>query len=212
MRIYKLFVLCLPALLPAAVITDPAQAGGTGTVTAVVSTPSPDNGNPAGVSTNTLSLTETIGAYNGSFDAFAVSVELPESGGRTEYFVTKSITNLTTFTWSAFAVGVGCNPAGMVQCEFFDPLLMDYDVAPTITGSGTMGAVLTANPIMFRFDGLGIAPGDSMQLTFSLGTCDNCQGSWQISQQAFETPEPATLALVGVALLLTGVCRRKRPH
>lgn len=85
-----------------------------------------------------------------------------------------------------------------------EPALAERDLVPLDQ--------LTANPIAFRFDGLSIAPGDSLELTFSFGTCSNCQGSWQISQQAFETPEPATLALVGVALLLTGIYRRRSSH
>ena len=128
-------------------VTGPLSGGGTGTLSGTVNTPSPGNDNVTGLSPNTVNLTESILTFDPS-SGFLSNFGLSSStNARTEYTVTKTITNNTGFNWTSFRVAVGCDPAGTVlryTVPCFgqganNPIRMDYDLLPTISGSGTIG-------------------------------------------------------------------------
>lgn len=201
-----LFLLAaLAASLPASILQSPVPGGGSGTLTsATITNPSPNNNNPNSTSQspNLFSIVESI------FGPFAISFAVNPSSASTEYFVTKTITNTSLVAWTSFTVGVGCND-GLTQCSGFDPLLMDYDIAPTNSIGGA--SLSTMGPISFTFSNFNLAPSSTMTITFSMDTCAQCTGSWLLQEiPGSGVPEPATYALTGTAMLGLGYAARRR--
>jgi len=193
---------------------------GSGTLTGVVSTPASGNNNAPGLSPNTIGLNESITGFN-PISGFSLNLNLGPTQTGTEYTVTKTITNNTGFAWNSFTVAVGCSPgppvlAGMQSCGGNGPLLMDYDLLPTASGSGTGGAgVTTANDAFFQLTGLNLAPGQTMTLTFNLDVGAFWAGNGEMHQYASGSavPEPATYALTGAGLsgmALLGLLRKRQ--
>ena len=203
-----LFLLsALAASLPAAIIiTGPVTGSGAGTISVgTVTNPSPGNNNDPGQSPNLFTLVESFTSTGTLYASFSGG----GTSGSTEYFVTKTITNNTTDTWTSFAIGVGCS--GFTRCTFgYDPLLMDYDLSPTIDRSGTS---LSTTPISLTFSNINLAPTQSMIITFSMDTCTNCGFGWSMFELPGTgpvVPEPATYALTGSAMLGLGYAARRR--
>ena len=147
------FVLALVAssVANATVLTSfGGPIAGTGTLTGVINTPFGANDNVTGLSPNTINLTESITGFDPNSGFLSNFTMVASPNGRTEYTVTKTITNNTGFTWTSYRVGVGCDPAGTIPrytvpcfgAGANNPLRMDYDLLPTISGAGTGGASL----------------------------------------------------------------------
>lgn len=204
-----LFLLAaLAASLPASILQTPYQSSGGGTLTsATITNPSPNNNNPnsTGQSPNLFTIVESIASIPGPFGiGFAVN----PSSASTEYFVTKTITNTSLVAWTSFTVGVGCND-GLTRCSGFDPLLMDYDIAPTNSIGGA--SLSTIGPVSFTFSNFNLAPSSTMTITFSMDTCAQCTGGWLLQEiPGSGVPEPATYALTGTAMLGLGYAARRR--
>ena len=183
---------------------------GTGTVAGSVSTPFP------GLSGNTISVTEAISSF--SNPGFDLLVGLDATTyARTEYTVTKIITNNTNFTWNTFSVGVGCGPLGTVPCFGIganNPLRMDYfsptGMTPTLAGTTPAGTLVENGESYFTFTGLSVAPGaPALTLTFNIDAGRGVSGGATMYQDA-TAPEPATCATVGAVFILLGLSRHRR--
>ncbi len=208
-----LFLLAaLAASLPASILQTPYQNSGGGTLTsATITNPSPNNNNPnsTGQSPNLFTIVESIASIPGPF---SIGFAINPSSASTEYFVTKTITNASLVAWTSFTVGVGCgggSVTGLTQCSGFDPLLMDYDIAPTNSIGGA--SLSSMGPISFTFSNFNLAPNSAMTITFSVDTCAQCTGSWAIAEfPGSAVPEPSTYALTGSAMLGLGYAARRR--
>jgi hypothetical protein len=182
---------------------------GTGTVAGSVSTPFP------GLGGNTISVTEAISSFSNTGFDLLVGLDAT-TYARTEYTVTKIITNNTNFTWNTFSVAVGCDPLGTVPCfgtGANNPLRMDYvgltGMTPTLTGT-TPGFLVMNGESYFTFTGLSFAPhAPALTLTFNIDAGLGWSGGALMYQDA-TAPEPATCATVGAVFILLGLSRHRR--
>jgi hypothetical protein len=160
-------------------------------------------------SSNTITLFENWTA-NGLLGVEFNLVDPPS--GPEDYSFTKTVTNNTGITWTDFQIGWGCGD-GTTVCSGFQPLTNNFPVAPTISGTGVGGAVLSVdNAAYLEWNNLDIQNGQTATFTFSLVTCPDCSGTWQIQQvpSTAETPEVASLAMVGFGLFALGAFPLRR--
>lgn len=117
-------------------------------------------------------------------------------------------------------MGVGCDPAGTIPrytvpcfgAGANNPLRMDYDLLPTISGAGTGGvSLITPNEAYFDFTGLSVGVGSTITLTFNMDTGINWSGGAPMGQFAnvSSIPEPGTYAMLGLGLLAMAGFRKR---
>ena len=200
-------------LLP---VTGPVSGGGTGT------------------SPNTVNLTESILTSDPS-SGFLSNFGLRSStNARTEYTVTKTITNNTGFAWTSFRVAVGCDPSRAMHFPRFtvpcfgeganNPIRMEYDLLPKISRLGisisldsmlpmgqplllhSMSTLVLVGPVRRLWDSLPMSPAfQSLAPTQCLGL--GCL-PWQASESAAISTHNGYSSkrnfLWGVAFVLVG--------
>lgn len=195
----------------AAIILNPMNVSfvggntGTGTASAVTTTPGGSTG-------NTITVSKTFGTFspNGS-----VSISWNwgnTTSGPTAYQVIESVTNNTGITWTDYHFGVGCGQLQQDDCGAFHPLEFDAQITPNFNDpTGPLGS-FTQTLSALDWVGLAVAPGESVTFSFGIITCGpNCSGAWAFTEQPTVTvPEPATLLLVGAGLLFVVAAQRRR--
>ncbi len=217
----RLFALLFTGMLCAATAAAsmisavaPTPVYGSGVVVfSSVSTPAPGESNPSTFD-NTIAITEIITAFD-PINGFTIGMNLAPLPGNpaTGYLVTKTVYNLTGFDWSGFTIAVGCDPPGgvpgTVTCPAIaTPLQIDYGVAPTSSGGGT---ITNSGPTFFTFSGLNVGNPGPITFTFHLDAVGVPNGpSWSMHQYPVATPEPTTFALTGAGLLGLGLLKLRR--
>ncbi len=110
--------------------------------------------------------------------------------------VTKNVTNSTGVTWVGYNIDL-------------DPLDTD-----TFVGTPTSDKMTLLSQSAFSLDfGLpaAIAPGETVQFVFDVNVPDTGPFSFNLFQSPVNIPEPASIALMGLAALMTaGWYRRRR--
>ncbi|MEH2170987.1 MAG: PEP-CTERM sorting domain-containing protein [Nostoc sp.] len=186
-----------------------------------VNTPFPNNDNSTAASQNQILNFPGLSCTPKTFQAIApidTQLFVEPSGGTTEYFFTETAVNNTNSTWNGFnfKIGLGVNdnfgppelilvPTGTVIPDF-DFNGSSSDPQPT---SSKFTQLLQDGSFNIEWSGGSVAPGESVDFTFSVDVGDNLNannssGSFTIRELpiAESIPEPAFtsgfLALLGV--------------
>ena len=197
-----------PAAHASVITSASATTWGTSTnSSASVSTPNPGNNNVPGLSTNTLTYNLSFFAISPSGGGSAFSLA---AGPGTEYTTTLNITNNTTQAWSRYDLYVGAGNIAQPTSPIPSVFAFDYDLSPTITGSGVGSAVLTlVNTSFFHFTNLNVGVGQSFTVVFNLDLPNpGSSGGWAIQQRPYPVPAPGPVLLASLGAL--GILARKR--
>ncbi|MEA5603562.1 PEP-CTERM sorting domain-containing protein [Nostoc sp. UHCC 0252] len=222
------FYLCFGGVAQARSITSisPPTGPGQGDIFCIqvqtpVATPFPNNDNSTTASQNQILNFPGLSCSPKTFQAIApidTQLFVEPSGGTTEYFFTETAVNNTNSTWDGFSfqIGFGVNdnfappelilvPTGTVIPDF-DFNGSSSDPEPT---SSKFTQLIQDSSFGFQWSGGSVAPGESVDFTFSVDVPDDLAGndfynSFTIRQlpNAESIPEPAStsgfLALLGV--------------
>ena len=108
--------------------------------------------------------------------------------------ITKNVTNGSGFAWSGYNIGVSGTGGA------------------TITGTPTSSVFTllnqTSNNLVFGLPS-AVQPGQQVQFTFNINIPTTGNFNFSITQSPELVPEPASMTLVGLAMVLFAVCRRK---
>lgn len=112
--------------------------------------------------------------------------------------ITKDVTNSTSYAWIGYNINL-------------DPLDTDTFVGvPTSGGtSGGMSLVSQTGYSLVWGTPNVVQPGQTVSFTFQVNVPDNGTFGFTLSQSPVSVPEPASIALAGLALLLFGAVARK---
>ncbi len=208
-------------------ITGVTSTGGGGTTTSsAISTISPGNDNSIGASPNLIGIQQNFTTLAPIDLTFTFQDSTGRVGKTTEYFVTQTVTNNTSETWTGFKFLLGFGTGGSFvigkpgnSLDFDFPT---YDPTPTSTAF-TNHSTLPA-PLQFTsltWSGGSVLPGQTITFTFSIDVPNRNQiwpqGAGEFTLRALpglpHAPEPGTLTLSTLAIvgfLGYGWHRRKR--
>ena len=193
-----------------------------------VDTPFPNNDNTIAPSPNEILNFPGLSCTPKTFQVIApidTQLFLEPSGGTTEYFLSETVVNDTDSTWGGFnfSIGLGINdtfatPAAILlprgsALPDFDSEGSSSDPQPT---SSEFTQLLQDGSFNLEWSGGSVAPGESVDFTFSLDVPDDLDGnnfydSFTIRQVPVvgtdttpaSVPEPSsTLGLLGLLALL----------
>jgi hypothetical protein len=169
-------------------------------------TPNPRNDNQTGggAADNNVVIPLKRFDFNNYIDiVFTVNSD----DGTTEYKFTEFVDNNTGINWSSYTMQLGSGtgtafvPATTGALDFDAP---GFDGPPT---SAPLSTVATS-PYQLTFSG-GIQGTGAVPYTFRLDVPDGLN-SFTLRQTPIAVPEPASLALLGLALIGAVACRRER--
>lgn len=205
----------LVAIAPAAAgtitIANPASGPGVGLVAVPnILTSAPNNDNEAGPGFNNIAIAVKRFDANGFID---IEFNAADSTGVTEYLIFEAVDNNTGVPWASYTMELGFGTgAGFQQSTDGDGLdfdFPDYDGgAPTSTA---FPGVNNSDEDMLVFSGGIHASGlQTYQVRIDVADLDGQRlGKFTLRQTPVPVPEPATLAMAGVAMI-GGLCVRRR--
>jgi hypothetical protein len=212
-----LFLISLSSTLYASVIGGPNgffNVSGTG---GVITVAPGNNEAPGNTSPNLITISET-GTSTGTpmQVSFNVLAEPTPPRLSTEYKVEKQVRNDSQDIWTSFSLALNwIMLMGQGQPGNAAVVSFDGDSTPILSG---YGGPTTLNSSQAIWTNLNILPGQTFNIVFAVDTCASCEGIWLMLQQAGaappnptgQLPEPATLAMVGAALIAIAVRSRHR--
>ncbi|MEH2314437.1 MAG: PEP-CTERM sorting domain-containing protein [Nostoc sp.] len=222
------FYLCFGGVAQARSITSISPPTGPGQgdilctqVQTPVNTPFPNNNNSIAASQNQILNFPGLSCTPKTFQAIApIDTQLfaELSGGTTEYFFTETAVNNTNSTWNGFSfkIGFGVNdnfgPPELILVPYgfaipdFDFNVSSSDPQPT---SSKFTQLLQDGSFNLQWSGGSVAPGESVDFTFSVDVPDDLDGndfssSFTIRElpSAKPVPEPTS---INAALILLGI-------
>lgn len=201
----------------ARIITDISPPSGVGlgdtfctTVQTPVNTPVPNNNNTIASSPNVISNFPGLSCTPITYQTVApvdTLLFVEPSGGTTEYFVSTTVVNETNTSWNGFNFKIGFGsgndfaPPELILVPFgFAIPSFDEDPQPTST---QFSQLLQDGSFSIVWSGGIVAPGESVDFTFSLDVPDDLEGNnfyEAFTIRATPVPEPFTLLGVGTAI------------
>lgn len=231
--------LCLSEAAQARIIDSisPPTGAGLGDVLCAqvqtpVDTPVPNNDNSLTASANKIQNFPGLSCTPKTFQALApidTQLFVSPSGGTTEYFLSETVVNNTSSTWNGFSFNIGFGsgdnfgspelillPVGQA-IPVFDFNGSSSDPQPT---SSKFGQVIQDGSFRIDWSGGTVAPGESVDFTFSLDVPDdeggNFSDSFTIRQSPVAEPVPEPSSMLGI-LAVAGIVgsrlffKHKRP-
>lgn len=231
--------LCLSEAAQARIIDSisPPTGAGLGDVLCAqvqtpVDTPVPNNDNSLTASANQIQNFPGLSCTPKTFQALApidTQLFVSPSGGTTEYFLSETVVNNTSSTWNGFSFNIGFGsgdnfgspelillPVGQA-IPVFDFNGSSSDPQPT---SSKFGQVIQDGSFRIDWSGGTVAPGESVDFTFSLDVPDdeggNFSDSFTIRQSPVAEPVPEPSSMLGI-LAVAGIVgsrlffKHKRP-
>lgn len=222
------FYLCFGGAAQARSITSISPPTGPGQgdilctqVQTPVNTPFPNNNNSTAASQNQILNFPGLSCTPKTFQAIApidTQLFVEPSRGTTEYFFTETAVNNTNSTWNGFSfkIGFGVNdnfgPPELILVPYgfaipdFDFNGSSSDPQPT---SSKFTQLLQDGSFNLQWSGGSVAPGESVDFTFSVDVPDDLDGndfssSFTIRElpSAKPVPEPTS---INAALILLGI-------
>lgn len=220
------FYLCFGGAAQARSITSISPPTGPGQgdifctqVQTPVNTPFPNNDNSTAASQNQILNFPGLSCRPKTFQAIAAidtQLFVEPSGGTTEYFFTETAINNTNSTWNGFSfkIGLGVNdnfgPPELILVPFgtvipvFDFNGSSSDPQPT---SSKFTQLLQDGSFDLVWSGGSVAPGESVDFTFSVDVGDNLNAnnssdSFTIRELPSAKPVPEPTSIHGVLILL----------
>ncbi len=195
-------------------LADVNVSGSGGTVSAFTSVTTPvlgvNNDDTSFISPSTITITEAFVAAAPAFIDLEISVT--NSGGVTEYFATKNVTNLLNQAAPGFTIQLGTGTGSNFVLATAGSGL-DFDApnfTPAPASASFSSIVTTANQITVSGGVLQANAGNVSNVTFSVDVPDGLpNGMFTIREfLTAPIPEPSALALLGLPSL--AFLRRRR--
>jgi hypothetical protein len=202
----------LVAVAPAAAGTissaNPASGPGVGLVAVpTILTTTPDNDNEPGPGANNISVVVKRFDANGFID---IEFNVAPTNGVTEYAVFEAVDNNTGLPWINYTMQLGFGTgAGFTPSPAGDGLDFDaptFDAFPTSTA---FPGVVPGEDLLTFGGGLHSAGLQTYQFRIDVPNLDGRASRFTLRQTPVPVPEPATLALAGVAMI-GALCVRRR--
>lgn len=204
------FVAIVPAAAGTISSASPASGPGVGLVAVPnILTTTPNNDNEPGPGANNINIIVKRFDANGYID---IEFNALNSGGVSEYLVFEAVDNNTGVPWINYTMELGFGTgANFVQSPSGDGL--DFD-APQFDGgvpsSTAFPSVVTGEDLLIFGGGVQGAGLQTYQVRIDVPDLDGQRlGRFTLRQTPVAIPEPATLALVGVAMI-GALCVRRR--
>jgi hypothetical protein len=198
-----------PASAGTIVSANPASGPGVGLVAVpTIVTTSPSNDNEAGPGSNNISIVVKRFDANGYID---IEFNTSASTATTEYLIFEAVDNNTGVPWAAYTMQLGFGTgANFSQSAAGDGL--DFD-APQFDGgvpiSTALPLVATGEDLLIFGGGVHSAGLQTYQVRIDVPNFIGRPQTFTLRQTPVPVPEPATLAMAGLAMI-GAVCVGRR--
>ena len=210
MALLATLVTIAPAAAGTISTANPASGPGVGLVAVPnIVTTTPNNDNEVGPGSNNIAIAIKRFDSNGYID---IEFNTVNSNGVTEYLIFEAVDNNTGVPWAAYTMQLGFGTgANFQQSAAGDGL--DFD-APDFDGgvptSTAFAGAVTGEDLVTFGGGVHAAGLQTYQVRIDVPNLDGARlGHFTLRQTPVPIPEPATLALAGLAMI-GAVCVRRR--
>jgi hypothetical protein len=209
LALLAMFVAVAPASAGTITSANPASGPGLGLVAVPnILTTTPNNDNEVGPGSNNIAIAVKRFDSNGSID---IVFNTALSQGVTEYLIFEAVDNNTGVPWANYTMQLGFGTgAGFTQSAAGDGL--DFDFPDFDGGAPTSTAfpgVVTGEDLLTFSGGIHAAGLQTYQVRIDVADLIGRAPNFTLRQTPVPVPEPATLALAGLAMI-GALCVRRR--